>query len=530
MKKKAVAIISVIIAILLIAIIALVGVYLINGTSGGNDYREHVEDGNKYLSSLDYDNAIASFKLAIELDETKEEAYIGLAEAYEARGDYLLAQNAYNDALRFIDSSRLRLLLEQLIERYSLDVDTSEEDDKVVTAVSDALADSDEVHLDVSMLQKLSSYTNEDYKREFGAISVGQKKTGYLVAGYSRISADFIYEDLEGESPSINVDNQRPFDEAKPSTIKLADISILFRNYEGAVTNERLSMLIGAALKCKQDSEGRYTIQFTYRNCKFNIETDANGNIVANNAWNEIIPPRPIAGEIATQEVVYQGVVIDAVTGEGLEAAEVTFTPENDDLEKVRTTTADDGAYEVALIVDEVYEVEIVKEGYISERFEVETEGEPGDVIVGESVSVSPELAQGEIRIVLTWGASPRDLDSHLEGTTEGGDSVSVNFTRERATVDGELAAELDVDDTSSYGPETTTVYAQGTYRFSVHDFTDSGSEAMTNSEAQVKVYLPNSSRPKVFNIPAGEGSWWHVFEIRNGDIIEINERSDEAI
>lgn len=528
MKKQAAVIISVAIACLVIAIIALVGVYLINGSSGGSKYRDYVDSGNKYLAELSYDEAIAAFELAIELDETKEEAYIGLAEAYEARGDYLLAQITYNNALQIIESSRLRLLLQQLIEKYSLDIEGNDLDDKVVTSVSKVLTDSDEVQLDVSMMQKLASYTNKDYRREFGNLSVSGKSSHSLIAKYSRLEASVTYENVEDEEPSIDVDNQRPFDYAKPTVISLSDVGILFRNFEGAVSNERICLLVGSKIECQQDDEGRYVIDFTYRGCKFTIETDSEGNIVKNDAWNEIVPSRPVYEETAeSEEIVYQGVVIDAVTGSGLEDAEVIFTPDNSTLEVVSTMTESDGSYEVELIVNETYEAEIVKEGYIAESFEVDTEGEPGDTIVGESVSVSPELAQGEIRIVLTWGAAPSDLDSYLEGTTVAGDSVSVNYRRERATVGGELVAELDVDDTSAYGPETTTIYTQGTYKFSVHDFQESGSEAMTNSEAEVKVYLPGSSTPRVFTIPAGEGSWWHVFEIRNGEIITINERSD---
>ena len=42
----------------------------------------------------------------------------------------------------------------------------------------------------------------------------------------------------------------------------------------------------------------------------------------------------------------------------------------------------------------------------------------------GLNFTISPELEEGEIRIVLTWSARPVDLDAHLEGTGSGGQSV----------------------------------------------------------------------------------------------------------
>ena len=86
----------------------------------------------------------------------------------------------------------------------------------------------------------------------------------------------------------------------------------------------------------------------------------------------------------------------------------------------------------------------------------------------------------------------------------------------------------LDLDDVSSYGPETTTLYEQinGTYRFSVHDYTNRNSTyslALSNSSAQVRVY-DNSGLIANYNVPPNnEGTLWTVFELNNGTITPIN-------
>lgn len=545
MNKKTTLIVTACLACLLVIIIALLGVYFIKQGSNDAKYREYVDKGEKYLADLEYDDAIASFKFALKLNDEDEAAYIGLAEAYEGRMDYMLAKDTLEKGVKKVGSSRLRLLLEQLIEKYGLDEELDEDyvDDKVVDSVSEELAGSDKVQLDVSMMKKLVNYTNENYVDDFGTYSENEKTSDSITVTYSRLDAAVTYKNVTGEADSISKSSKRPVDEAKPVKIVLNDIGLLFRNFNGVVSNERLAMIVGSKLNCKTDDSGRYVITFKYQGCKFTIETDDEGNIISNNAWNEIVPPRPEAGDegdetnaitgIDSEEVAstltYQGVVVDAVTGSGLDGADVVFSCDAAD-EDISVVSGSDGSYEVELLVNESYDVEISKEGYITETFEIETNGEPGEIIVGDAMTISPELEQGEIRIVLTWGANPSDLDSHLEGTTANGENVSVSYSHKQATANGETLAELDVDDRSAYGPETTTIYAQGTYKFSVYDYSRAGSQAMTDSGAEVKVYLPGSSTPKVFTIPAGEGEWWHVFEIRNGEIITINERSDNEI
>ena len=78
--------------------------------------------------------------------------------------------------------------------------------------------------------------------------------------------------------------------------------------------------------------------------------------------------------------------------------------------------------------------------------------------------------------------------------------------------------AKLDVDDTTSYGPETTTIYELNDnmkYSYYVHDFTNgysSSSTAMAASGAKVQVYAGNVCY-FTFNVPNEGGTWWHVFD-----------------
>mgnify|MGYP002624622479 CR=1 FL=1 len=119
--------------------------------------------------------------------------------------------------------------------------------------------------------------------------------------------------------------------------------------------------------------------------------------------------------------------------------------------------------------------------------------------------------------VVLSWGESPSDLDSIFIGndTTS---SFQVDYTS--MTYSGENAyVSLDVDDTSSFGPETTDVYlfrGQGFYSFYVHDFSngdDDSSTEMAYSGATVRIYYGESLVETVIISNDIKGTYWHVFD-----------------
>jgi hypothetical protein len=128
----------------------------------------------------------------------------------------------------------------------------------------------------------------------------------------------------------------------------------------------------------------------------------------------------------------------------------------------------------------------------------------------------NPPLATGELRFVLTWGSEPSDLDSHLLTP----DGSHVYFADDAPYGAG---AYLDVDDTSSYGPETitiTTVQA-GTYHYFVHNYDEDG--LLTSSGAQVRVF-DDSGLVTVYYVPtSGTGEYWDVFTLNGSTITPVN-------
>lgn len=145
---------------------------------------------------------------------------------------------------------------------------------------------------------------------------------------------------------------------------------------------------------------------------------------------------------------------------------------------------------------------------------------------------ISPVLTTGTARAVLTWGRNPSDLDSHLICKKAGqtGTVYHVWYHNKIGKVTGrpELQAELDLDDTNSFGPETTTfpVNADYDYSFYVQDYTNrfnySNTGALPGSGAKVTLTLWNGEI-YTYEMPAERGTLWEVFRIQNGQVIPVN-------
>ncbi len=84
-KKNRLPIIIAAIAIVLVVIII---VSVVAGNSTQRRYDKQLSLAQHYLEELEYDQAIAAYKAAIEIDPSRPEAYLGLAEVYAALEKY----------------------------------------------------------------------------------------------------------------------------------------------------------------------------------------------------------------------------------------------------------------------------------------------------------------------------------------------------------------------------------------------------------------------------------------------------------
>jgi hypothetical protein len=184
--------------------------------------------------------------------------------------------------------------------------------------------------------------------------------------------------------------------------------------------------------------------------------------------------------------------------------------------EVVQEVVNSDGNQNVHIsLYPNTYTVEIGANGY-SKAYNTVTI--LGDVNGAYEFSITPVLSADQVRAVLTWGETPSDLDSHLVKKTDGSQDYHIFYNNQRPS---NADANLDTDDTSSYGPETVTinnVNHASVYTYYVYNYSGGAGSVLPNSGAKLEVYFGDQSR--TFYVPNEEGQYWKVFEIVNGEIV----------
>lgn len=203
------------------------------------------------------------------------------------------------------------------------------------------------------------------------------------------------------------------------------------------------------------------------------------------------------------------GYVYSATTGFGLNGVLVQV-----DGHDYSATTGFDGSFTIE-VPEGSQVLTFTLEGYIISNLSVFVTEGATTTLTSSSILASEGLSSGELRFVLSWGANPRDLDSHL--LLPNGEHVYFGDRQE-------TGANLDIDDTSGYGPETTTITSQltGNYRYYIYKY--SGTGEITESNAKVDIYDSTGLIYSV-NVPTfGTGRYWDVASI-NGGTITINDQ-----
>lgn len=247
---------------------------------------------------------------------------------------------------------------------------------------------------------------------------------------------------------------------------------------------------------------------------------------------------------IAYRNSAVQGTVKDALSGNAVSGATVklrkgwnnktgAYTKTIFGVER-KATTAQDGTFSIDVSVG-TYTAEISKNGYVTAYYNV-ISGDTGalSVLANTTMVLTPVLAEDEYRIVLTWGDTPRDLDSHLTYYVEDERKCHVYYSNKVASYDGDVIAQLDLDDVTSYGPETVTITLDaslvengGEFKYSVHNYTErssTSSDSLSHSNATIHVYAGNDLVNTFFVPKDHVGTVWHVFDITEAGITSVNE------
>lgn len=123
-------------------------------------------------------------------------------------------------------------------------------------------------------------------------------------------------------------------------------------------------------------------------------------------------------------------------------------------------------------------------------------------------IFLSPPLRRGAVRIVLSWGPRPKDLDIHLKTPT----GCLVKYNKRKCN----RYTKLDADVRRGFGPETVTINRprNGTYLLKVHKYSRG---VLRRSGARVFVY--GLGRVREFRIGlhgrlTSRNRFWNVFRL----------------
>jgi len=174
-------------------------------------------------------------------------------------------------------------------------------------------------------------------------------------------------------------------------------------------------------------------------------------------------------------------------------------------------TSNANGMFSFTGVAPNLYSVAATASGYTNL---VKAVNVSSDILAGSTADMvmSPKLNPGQFRAVLTWGASPPDLDSHVR--TPCGCECYFNTKR---CLCGSQSVSLDVDATRGYGPETMTFssISTGTFTYYVYIYTNGGTYVGSNGFVQI---YDSTGLKYSLSVPQSgyNAAWryWRVFQL----------------
>ena len=311
-----------------------------------NKYSSAIQNANHYFTSGDYQNAIVEYENAIAIDNKKESAYLNLANVYINLGEYNLALNTVERGLALISSERL---FQQKAEISTLiaSARTAQEAAQAMTTEEIAQYSAD-ISLENNVFDMVAAYTYTEYYRDYGNVSAVKSgssvSVNYVNGGFSTTYYDITNEKVLDSATGM------PYATVKPVEVSFHSLYKIFSSASEkfAVSYAKLQEIFGNTLEFDQDgASGMYYITAEYKKCKISIETDSNGNVVSENAWNKMEPVNRTRFESDEEiEGEVKGYVQDAMTGKGMKATmKVRQRGKKSGTVIAELTSASDGSY-----------------------------------------------------------------------------------------------------------------------------------------------------------------------------------------
>lgn len=526
--------------ILLVTAATAAVVITVNVGHSGNDLQTQLDLGKKYVSELDYENAIIAYEEALKIDPYCLDAYLGLSDAYMALGQPDKAIEVLKQAKNMLPESVE--VYAELARLYA----SQNQIDLVVSVLEEGIkvTDSDQLREMLREYQPEPSASSEkgsaspvnpeeseeeviaEQKEPFIAIGlqpdVGEQTAApVLVINQNREEPVEIPLAVQSVLPAATMDDNDGSSDADEesgnsssnhssgnhsggsdeSSNRTEEPPLPRTGINGNVYDINGQVIEGVTINIYASGTQTPLTTSTNQIGSYLQELTAGTYrvVLSKEGYIDISTILLVAADTLTsnsyimltteesrQSASFKGIVISAINSQNIEGVTIALLNGFDQMSNGNpnviagvghTTTGADGTFSINDGMKAgYYTVEASKDGY-STYLHNETL-KPGKNEF--TINMSPVIqTQGEYRIVLTWGEKPRDLDSHL--FCSGNSNYHIFFGNKESS-DGN--AFLDWDDVTSYGPETTTVkIGEGNYyTYAVHNYTDNGASLGENA------------------------------------------------
>ena len=152
-------------AVMLLFVITVIVITVCVKSSGNkkSEYDKKIDLGKRYLSELDYEQAILAFEEAIKIDPKRDDAYILLAETYVTKGDIDTAKTILDDAVEETKSDRTRTVKRKIRKIKKIDDNNI---NQVIQIFEEVITDNDNEMQELIEDEEISDYEkytdNED--------------------------------------------------------------------------------------------------------------------------------------------------------------------------------------------------------------------------------------------------------------------------------------------------------------------------------------------------------------------------------
>ena len=300
---------------------------------------------------------------------------------------------------------------------------------------------------------------------------------------------------------------------ANGAAISNANIKIYKANSSSMVTSVKTN---GSGNYSVKLAAGKYVLKIT------SSGFDELNMSVTVTAGSTVSAPKAKMVKKAATNCVVSGTITNALDGRGVPGATIKvrtgINNKSGSYASGSTTTNSSGNYSLTLKTG-TYTLEVNAEGYVKGYINVSASGSTCN---NQNTSITPIVETGKIRIVLTWGEQPRDLDSHVRFNMDG-NTQEIYYAKKTYVHNGVEVVQLDHDDTNSYGPETVTLNEPEAteYAYYVYNFSRDGN--LVGSDAKVVVYSGNREIATFTAPTTGSGDYWDVCTIRGDQVQAIN-------